>query len=80
VPVLLDAKRGDIGSTSEAYAVAAYKVQPRALQVNRTPHVPQKLTGLISLYQYPVSIFLSVLFLPSIKALNPLSRRMAGFV
>jgi len=32
VPVLLDAKRGDIGSTSEAYAVAAYKVQSGPLE------------------------------------------------
>jgi hypothetical protein len=53
--------------------------QPARSQVNSRTHVPQELTGLISLYTNPVSILAS-LFKPSLKARNPLNRLMAGFV
>jgi hypothetical protein len=47
--------------------------------INSRTHVPQKLTGLISLYTNPVSI-LTALFKPPVKALNPLNRLTQSLV
>jgi hypothetical protein len=47
-------------------------VPPAVLQDSSTYlHVPQKLTGLISLYTNPVRRFEVSLFKPPLKALNP---------
>lgn len=50
IPVILDAKRGDIGSTSRAYAIAAFEVLgARAVTLN--PYLG--LEALIPFFEYP---------------------------